>query len=315
MRCRQFRAFGLEVESSFDLPGRVALGAEPSARVYIEMASPGELARCWSGACGPPDWKTVLGDGIALQHESGIAGDQRFSYGRDTFVITTGARTVLCAVEDPDDARWQRQLLDTILFSVSLANGFELLHASAVEVDEGIVAFVAPSGGGKSSIAAELRRRGYRIVCDDVLAIGWSDDEVVGYPGPAVMSVPGAAGDEDEPGVTLVARFAEEDERWVVLDDVATSPGAVRAVYLIDRAANSRCVSSIDAPTLLDLLPHAISLPNDAERLRKRFELFSTLAGQIELFRLAAGLAAGPSTLADLVEMSFARAGSRPAVG
>src|SRR5205085_6154423 len=106
---------------------------------------------CWSGTPDPPDWETVLGDGRAIRHEVGIAGDHRFSYGSDRFHVSADGGTVLCAVERPDATSWQRQLLDTILFSVSFEKGYELLHASAVEVDNGVVAFVARSGGGKSS--------------------------------------------------------------------------------------------------------------------------------------------------------------------
>ncbi|MGB0098387.1 MAG: hypothetical protein WBP81_38340 [Solirubrobacteraceae bacterium] len=268
------------------------------------MATPGELRESWSGACGPPDWETVLGDGIALQHEIGFAGDHRFIYGSDAFLITPDARTVLCSVEHPDDVRWQRQLLDTILFSVSFANGFELVHASAVEVGDGVVAFVAPSGGGKSSIAAELGRRGYRIFCDDVLTIGQCGKELLCHPGPAVMSIPSSAGPVASLGANVITMFADEDELWVELDHAAASPGALRAVYLLDRYADSCFVSKIAAPTLLNLLPHAISLPHDAARARSRFELFSALAEQIEMFELAANSSASTSTLADLVEMS-----------
>ena len=278
------------------------------------MATPGELRESWSGACGPPDWETVLGDGIALQHEIGFAGDQRFSYGSATFHVSADARTVRCSVEHPDDVRWQRQLLDTILFSVSFAHGFELLHASAVEFDDGVVAFVAPSGGGKSSIATELGRRGYRIVCDDVLAIGPCGEQLLCHPGPAVMSIPSSAGLPARLGASVIARFADEDELWVALEHAATSPRALCAVYLLDRSADSCFVSKGAAPTVLDLLPHAISLPHGAARARSRFELFSALAEQIAMFRLAAEPTASPRILADVVETSLEGARSRLAI-
>lgn len=269
------------------------------------MAAPEVVRESWSGADGPPDWQTILGDGHALQHESGLAGDHRFVYGSNTFLITADAGTVLCSPEHPDDPGWQRQLLDTVLFSVSFVNGFELLHASAVEVDDGIVAFVAPSGGGKSSLAAELCRRGHRIVCDDVLAIGRSGAVLVGHPGPWVMSVPSSWSGAAGLAASVIARFECENELWVALEDATARSGPLRAVYVLDRAADEGFVSKIATPTVLDLLPHTISLPHDAGRARRRFELFSALAEQIEMFELGGDSSAGTSELADVLEVSF----------
>jgi len=296
------------VESGFALPGvATARGEAYGPLVSVGLATHEAVSERWSGARAEPDWETVLGDGIALRHEVGMAGDQRLVYGSDIFLIAPDARSVLCAVEHPDDPGWRRQLLDTVLFSVSFANGFELLHASAVEVDDGIAAFVAPSGGGKSSLAAELCRRGHPIVCDDVLAIGRSGAELVGHPGPAVMSVPSSGVGAAGLAASVIARFESEDELWVVLEDATARSGPLRAVYVLDRAAEDGFVSKITAPTVLDLLPHTISLPHDAGRARRRFELFSALAEQVDMFQLGGRANAGPGELADLVEISFDR--------
>jgi hypothetical protein len=315
VRCRYFRAFGLVVESGFALPGVATTpGDGYGPRVSIQMVAPEQLLASWSGSCGPPDWKTVLGDGITLQHETGLAGDQRFTYGSDMFLITRDGATVLCSVEHPDDVRWQRQLLDTILFSVSFANGFELLHASSVAIDDGLVAFVAPSGTGKSSIAVELSRRGCRIFSDDVLAIGQGPDGLTCHPGPAVMNVPRSAGLPVGVGAGVIAAFPAEDEVWITLERAATSPRPLRAVYRLDRSADSSSLSPDPAPTVLDLLPHAISLPHGPARARRRFELFSALADQVAMFQLAVDSNADPRAIADLVETSLGCTPSRLAV-
>ena len=287
-------------------------GAGPS--VSIRMATPGEIQETWSGACGPPDWGTILGDGIPIQHEFGSARDQRFIYGTDTFLITPDAGTVLCSVQDTDDVRWQRQLLDTILFSVSFAHGFELLHASAVEVDGGVVAFVAPSGGGKSSVVVELCRRGYRMFCDDVLAIERRGAQLWGHPGPAVMNVPRAAALPACLGASVIASFPDEDESWVALGRAATSSLPLRSVYLLDRFDDGPLVSELTAPTVLDLLPDAISLPHTPTRARRRFEVFSALAEQVPILRLGADPASSVQAIADLVETSIKGASPHLAV-
>lgn len=46
-----------------------------------------------------------------------------------------------------------------------------VLHASAVEVNGKAVAFCGASGTGKSTLAAALAQRGYRLITDDICAI------------------------------------------------------------------------------------------------------------------------------------------------
>lgn len=311
VRCHSFRAFGLAVESDFALPGIAQPRGEESApRVTLRLVSHAELETSWTGHLGPPVWETVLGDGIPIRQEIGLVGDHRITYGSATFHISPDAHTVLCAPQDALAAGWQRQLLDTILFSVSFLNGFELLHASAVECDAGVVAFVARSGGGKSTIVAELLRRGHRLFCDDVLAIGPSSDGLTSHPGPAVMNLPAAAMAPEELGASVIAPFPKEDELWVALPTAATEPRPVVALYLLDRGADRSAVSAV-APTPLVFLPHAISLPHDPERARRRFRAFSTLADGVSVWRLSARPSDDPAALADLVEGSLGAAQAR----
>src|SRR6185312_9682859 len=132
--------------------------------------------------------------------------------------------------------------------------------------------------------------------------------------GPAVMSISRLANLAASLDATVIGAFADEDELWVVPDNAAVLPRPLRAVYRLDRSAPGVSVSRIEAASVVDLLPHAISLPHDARRARTRFELFSTLAEEIELFELAAERTASTSMLADLVEMSLEDVGSLLAV-
>lgn len=49
--------------------------------------------------------------------------------------------------------------------------GSESLHASAVKMEGGVVAFCAQSGTGKSTLAYALSRRGHQLWADDVVAL------------------------------------------------------------------------------------------------------------------------------------------------
>lgn len=59
-------------------------------------------------------------------------------------------------------------LLGSVFGALCHQNGLLPLHASAVEVRGEVTAFLGHSGAGKSSLAALLRERGYRIFADDI---------------------------------------------------------------------------------------------------------------------------------------------------
>ena len=88
-----------------------------------------------------------------------------------------------------EEWRWQRLLTAQVLPIAALAQGLELLHASAVQVDGRVLAFAGPSASGKSTLAARLVLAGASLVSDDVLALQRVEDDVVAHPGPALMNL------------------------------------------------------------------------------------------------------------------------------
>jgi hypothetical protein len=58
-------------------------------------------------------------------------------------------------------------LLGAVFGTLCHQRGITPLHASAIDVADGCVAFVGASGAGKSTLVAALARRGHEIVGDD----------------------------------------------------------------------------------------------------------------------------------------------------
>ncbi len=73
-------------------------------------------------------------------------------------------------------------LVGRVLATALYLDGWMTLHGSAVETREGTIAFLAPKGSGKSSLAATLVGLGARLVTDDTLPVA---------PGPEVRALPG----------------------------------------------------------------------------------------------------------------------------
>lgn len=92
-----------------------------------------------------------------------------------------------------------------VLAYVLTARGHLVLHGSAVHVDGGALAFVAPSGGGKSTMATLMCAGGAGLVTDDVLRV---DLDGPFAPVPSVRS--GATGLRLRKGAdTLVSLFGD----------------------------------------------------------------------------------------------------------
>jgi hypothetical protein len=69
-------------------------------------------------------------------------------------------------------------LLGSVFGVLCHQNGLLPLHASAVEHNGRVTAFLGDSGAGKSTLAASLHRRGHRIVSDDICLLAPHGDQM-----------------------------------------------------------------------------------------------------------------------------------------
>lgn len=107
-----------------------------------------------------------------------------------------------------DHTEFEFALFRGVLPRILHLRGTTCLHASAVAIAGGVVAFCGPSGAGKSTLAAALASRGFSLVSDDVLPLRPS---------------PGANGVEAGPGLPELRIYPETAERLGVADRV-TAP-------------------------------------------------------------------------------------------
>ena len=75
-------------------------------------------------------------------------------------------------------------ILGTLFGVLCHQRGIPPLHASAIDVADGCVAFVGEAGAGKSTLAAALAARGHQVIADDVCFLQLSDKgDVQAWPG------------------------------------------------------------------------------------------------------------------------------------
>jgi hypothetical protein len=78
-------------------------------------------------------------------------------------------------------------LLSPIFSTLCHQAGMYSLHASAVRMGTGVVAFLGNSGAGKSTLAAGLAQRGYAVLADDICLLDTRTDTVAAHPGPTLV--------------------------------------------------------------------------------------------------------------------------------
>jgi hypothetical protein len=308
-------AFGLSLITDLRPPGawQPREFREPSLQILSATAE--TIHDNWSGreAIG---WEAVI-DGVPFVVERGLDGDYRFVHGaqpdprgiplihtRAIHHLCADASVLRCAPSDAADPSWWRVVLDSVLFTVALLQGYETLHAGALAMPDGVIAITAATGAGKSTLLAELLGLGSTLMADDALVLEVQGSEPpLAQPAPPLMTVPAAR----LPALN-VAQYPEiicsiEDERWIA---VPVHPGALplRALVVLDRRAGFHepgsqvSLQRIERP-LAPLLDSLMSFPRIPERQRARFELASALASTIGLWRLSASLETPPEVLAD----------------
>lgn len=295
------RAFGLTIAADFDLPGMVP-GDHGPIDVTIRLGAPPDVEAAWAGREPAAAWRTVFGDGEVFSGQHAADGSWRLAYGRHAlFFVSADAGTVLCGPEDPHGAAWQRVLLDAVLMVVSIAAGFEVLHAGAVETSAGAVAFAAESGGGKSSLVAELVRRGHPLFSDDILVLERGPVGARSHPGPPVMNVP--VSPAHFPVAQLGAVLATfGDEAWVAVGHSARRPRPLAAVCLLERGPDATTQVQRLPPSPLHLRAHVRPLRVPPERERRRFELLADLTETTPVYHVCAASEVTPRGVADMVE-------------
>lgn len=125
-------------------------------------------------------------------------------------------------------------LLGRVLATSMYLQGHLPLHGSAVAFGTDVVAFLAPKGYGKSSLALALTGRGGRLVTDDTLAVELTTPPMA-WPG--VHAVRVKTDSIAASGQTHVGVVTREGKTLITdLPDAALmqSPAPLRAVYLLE---------------------------------------------------------------------------------
>ena len=282
-----YRIFGIAVASSLSFPGdwNGAACSEEATTVVVDDLPP------WSGRAAP-GWSGI-NDGETFEVIRFDSGDYRFLHGGvPLFALSADLRTLTCAPPGGRSVTWWRLLLDSVLFTVSLLRGNDALHAGAVSTPGGVLAIVAASGGGKSTLLGNLLAAGTQLVTDDILFLETTDEQILAHPGAPVMTLPARRARGTVLGLV-------GDEAWVTVP-VAAGAVRLRRLVLLDRRPGARTEMQRVQYPLAPLMTHLLNFPRTRERELTRFQLASAISERAEVWRLVSDVTTPARELASL---------------
>lgn len=156
-----YRYAGVDVSSSLELPEWSSFATAPTtqaAEVVIRQTKPTD--NCIG--------QVLVADGKRLMFSLPKIG---------YYHIHAGHKIVLTPYVGAEEAELRLFLLGSAWGALGYQRGWFPLHASVVQIDDGAVAFCAPSGSGKSSLAAWLVAKGCPLVSDDLCRLDVTGDQ------------------------------------------------------------------------------------------------------------------------------------------
>lgn len=171
-----YTAYGLEIHS--DLALAELIPAE------VRRAD----VRIRRGKLGEPFLKAELNGGITRSRDGVTArastGAVTFHWrGIGTALIRNGCDVIVEPEDGISDVDLSPYINGSILAVLLHQRGSMVLHASAVTINGGAVAFLGEKGMGKSTLAAHLQSRGHTLLTDDLVPIMFVAGRAFAIPG------------------------------------------------------------------------------------------------------------------------------------
>lgn len=218
----RYQAFGLNIASDIELYGFERSSSPGSADIVVEL-------------------------GAVPTEDDGDGGDRVRAYAPGTIrgAVVCGGRTLTLHIDDEAEPQFLSAVVTGELFSVTLRQrGHLVLHGSVVQRDGDAIGFVGSSTWGKSTLAAAMVARGWRLVADDILVIAGLGGGAEGPPTvlPVAPAMRLAAASAAMVGVETGAPAHSQTSKLQVLqpDRFHRSEARLRSIFYLDPADADR---------------------------------------------------------------------------
>lgn len=209
------------------------------------------------------------------------------------FLALEGREIQLLREPGADPVQVEQFLFGAVRSALILQRGGLPLHAACLLPPHAdfAVAVAGPTGAGKSTLTAELLRRGWSLLSDDLTAL-YGEEDAAG----TIRAWPG------RPGLKLwkdaCLRLGQDTghlqplpgdrDKYIVPANVHGQPAPLRAILALDRTLSGGLVP-VEGPDRLTLLRTNTYRPRYIEPLgcvRAHFQISCRIAEQVSLLRL-----------------------------
>jgi hypothetical protein len=250
-----YRAFGRCLSAGIEFPELARIPPATPAWTF-DVASPGEVS-----TGGSLLGEEYLYGSVAARLYAHPAGHRIEVDDTGAYDLTEGGATVRWL---PGAEPWwdfgRGHLLGRVLATAMHFSGLLVLHGSAVQTRDGVVALLGLKGSGKSTLALALVAAGARLATDDTLPIELGTDTAIAWPGVHSVRVrPDMLGHPDLPPVFDAGRDGKHVTAPLDESRVMTEPAPLRAIYLLQPGVSASPSQVVDIAAL-DTLRGAASL-------------------------------------------------------
>jgi hypothetical protein len=276
-----YQVFGGVLRSELEFPELDhAIRGEPDWTLTVTTAPAPDVP------LGDPLGEDKVDQGVMVRSFATPSGFRLVYDDTGVFDVSAGGRDVRWHRPESADLEAGRlDVLGRVLALALHASGWLSLHGSAVTMADGAVAFLAPKGNGKSTLAFALMRGGAALMTDDTVVIG--------------RGVPATV----RPGVQSVRLF-QDSAAWLSAPAPIAGTSDVKATFgQLSEDARRLTRAPLAALYLLESVPAGtIAEPLERQRLEGPEAVFGLL-GQTKIGALLGG-AEAPTVFASVVALA-----------
>ena len=241
-------------------------------------------------------WHTPSGD-ISLslaRREKGFL--LRFPALADFVIAENGSRISAWPAPGTDEETVRHLLLDQVMPRVLSHWGRLVLHASAVCVDDRVIAFAGDTGSGKSTLAAGLHISGRPLLTDDglVLRSGKSGIEAIPcYAGLRLLPESVAALFTESPRKKAMASYSLKN-RVTLPQNEEIDPVELAALFVLDKSGRENKEPDVSIASLsqrdacMELVRNSFQLDvSNQEQVTALFSSAAAVAERVPVFSLS----------------------------
>lgn len=291
MACYYYRIYGLTLESELACPGFVAV-SEAKPEVFVKM---GEV---------PDRLEGISVSGFKFQANP----DHVLTKGvRARMLVSKGNRVTIQPKEGTHEYVVRSLFMAWGLGALLHQRNIFPLHGSVVSLGNECVAFCAPSGTGKSSLAALFAKRGYTILDDNIAAIVLVDGVYMVHPGAPVIKVPHDVFEKSGDSFASLGTFQPFLDKYAVevRQEFPVKPQPLKKIYVLTRSGQAGfALSPLSGASRFDSLmknTFCLQFLRGMNKFSQHFRTVQSLANQLPMVEVQ--LPVWPTPYTSVAEM------------